>query len=278
MRNCGFVSLFRWVFISSVSISFFYLNSSAWACGAKKAQFETVALQQRLLEPGFAAVGLPGGSSVPMANGSVCLSPPWWIIRSELLNSIGKSPGVTVGAPEAVSSFGRRDVRDFSEAELQGVQSSLFSIEVHASTMERARALAFVLKPLYQAGQSSVSVWVSGPENPTLPVSAPFPVSGIDLPSFVQQQFTYALDGNPYFVAFTPKQRVPMLPAFFMIFSREEIQFYADNLCDAYRNVNLVAENVFADVLNLTYFSGSLQVGVSTVEKGISTHPSHFLN
>ena len=251
-------------------ISFFYVNSNSWACGAKRSQVEVVSLQQRLIDPGFSANLHSGAIAVPLGGQKICLSPPWWMIRSELVNSIGATPGVTVGAPEVISAYGRKNVTDFSESELAQIQSSLFSIEVHASTIERARALALVLKPLYQAGTTSVSVWVSGPDNPGVAVPAAFPISGVDLTSFVQDQLVIALNGNPYFLAFTQRRHQPLMPAFFMIFSREEIQFYADNIGDAYRNMNYVAADVFSEVLNLVYFNGIVQVGVSTAEK--NTH------
>ncbi len=195
------------------------------------------------------------------------LSPIWWIIQSELVHSIGQAPGVSVGDPEVLLPQGRVRLKDLAPTMMDRYKNLPLSIEVHTSTRERASALAFVLKPVFEVGNVVLNVWVSGPDHLGIPILPTPALPRVDLVTFVQQNLQFALQDNPFFLGFTPKMNSHPSPNFFILFNREEIQFFADNLKDAYRNINAVAEDVFADVLNLQYFNGLVRVGVSTIER-----------
>ncbi len=260
------------------SFNSFLLGPKLWACGSKRVLAEDPTIQEKLLNQSedFSLVEnpmkknrLPKRKSLLSRYFKDHLSPPWWVIQNELINSIGQAPGVIVGEPAVNLPQGRVRIKDLSPGALNAIKSPLISIEVQASSPSRAYALAFVLKPQYQVGGTLISVWVSDPDNPGLPIPSAPPAPQIDLVSFVMQNLQLALDGNPYFLGFTPKIHSPLSPNFFMVFNREEVQFFADNIGDAYRNINSVAEDVFGDVLNLQYFGGIVQVGVSTIERGV---------
>ncbi len=260
------------------SVDAFLLGPKLWACGSKPLLAEDPAIQEKLLHQSedFSLLGNPIEKNRLSKRKSLLsryykdhLSPPWWVIQSELINSIGQAPGVIVGEPAVNLPQGRVQIKDLPPGALDRIKNPLISIEVQANSAPRAYALAFVLKPQYQVGGTPIRVWVSDPANPGLPIPSAPPAPQIDLVSFVMQNLQLALDGNPYFLGFTPKIHSPLSPSFFMVFNREEVQFFADNIGDAYRNINAVAEDVFGDVLNLQYFGGIVQVGVSTIERGV---------
>lgn len=248
-------------------------EAKALACGSQRMQVEEPGLQERLIQSHEDAK-LPKKRPIYSRYPGSRLNPPWWIIRSELVYSIGAAPGVVIGEPEVTLSQGRVRVSDLQPGVLDGLKNSEISIGVYADTLLRAQALAFVLKSTVESKSATVKVWVNDPAHPGSPLTPPAPVPSIDLVSYVQQNIEQALTGNPYFVGFSERMNSPLMPKFFVMFSREEIQFFADNIGDAYRNINAVAEDIFFDVMNMQYFDGVVRVGVSTVLKEDQVRPS----
>ena len=125
--------------------------------------------------------------------------------------------------------------------------------------------LAAILKPSYDMGNIKVYVQVldrSGkPIEPSLPV-------GTDPVDAVLQAIKGGLAGNEYFVdAINIIGTLPPIPLsqcqVAAIFTKSVIQFFNDDISDYYSNLNAIAENIFADVLNSEY-PGEVKITFTT--------------
>ncbi|VVB71825.1 Uncharacterised protein [uncultured archaeon] len=125
--------------------------------------------------------------------------------------------------------------------------------------------LAAILKTSYDMGNIKVHVQVldrSGkPIKPSLPV-------GTDPVNAVLQAIKGGLAGNEYFVdainivgTSPPNPRSQWQIA--VIFKKSVIQFFNDDISDYYSNLNAVAEDIFADVMNSEY-PGEVKITFTT--------------
>lgn len=154
------------------------------------------------------------------------LSPPWITYFNELRNSIGADPTVTVGP--LIPTDGN------------------FIILVQTADVEKAIALATLLKPTVQFGNVNVTIVVSGGGivNPI-----PCPLDAFE----IAHLFQVALENNLYFERVVVQ---PQLPGgenvIFPVFAAEVIQFFNDDISNLCQTFTEVAAKVFRDVMNDT--------------------------
>jgi hypothetical protein len=170
---------------------------------------------------------------------SFALSPPWFIFQSKMK--------ATVGADQCVS------VDDLKEDEQD---PGSFDLVVHSTCgYRKTQALSTLISRTHTFGNISVKVIVLNSEN-HLVEPKEFPTD----PEIAEALVKRALRGNPYFVCTAPGNAIFK---FFIVFEPRVIQFFADNLSDAYRNMNLVAADAFYDALGLDMIR-NIRMGTST--------------
>lgn len=156
------------------------------------------------------------------------LSPPWITYFNELRNSIGADPTVTVGP--LIPTDGN------------------FIILVQTADVEKAIALATLLKPTVQFGNVSVTIVVSvsgdGIVNPI-----PCPLDAFE----IAHLFQVALENNLYFERVVVQPRLPGGEnVIFPVFAAKVIQFFNDDISNLCQTFTEVAAKVFRDVMNDT--------------------------
>ena len=153
------------------------------------------------------------------------LSPPWVTFHDELVNTIGKTPGVVVSP-------------------LAEINSGHYLIIVATQNAQRGLSLATVLDGGTQFGGTYVQVNVAnfkGQLYPILPVTSATEAAAIE---------RMALGGNPLFKTVVTQSVAPgPVGTIFPVFTKSVVQFPDDNLADAYQNFNGVTATVFRDVL-----------------------------
>jgi hypothetical protein len=164
------------------------------------------------------------------------LSPPWYTFRNELAATVGQTPGVFV-------------------TPLVQIDDSHYIVAVATPNAERGVSLATVLAGDHNFGGVDVQVIATnyaGVRYNSLPVTSTIQLAALE---------RLALGGNPLlsYVVTPPAQPFVVFP----VFTRSVVQFYDDNLADAYGNFNGVAADVFADVLSPSF--GVIQVRTTTV-------------
>lgn len=156
------------------------------------------------------------------------LSPPWITYFNEVKNSIGADPTVTVGP--LIPTDGN------------------FIILVQTRSVEKAIALATLLKPTVQFGNVNVTIVVSIRGNDIVnPI--PCPLDAFE----IAHLFQVALESNFYF------EQVVVQPQFpgganvvFPVFRAKVIQFFNDDISNLCQTFTEVAAKVFRDVMNDT--------------------------
>jgi hypothetical protein len=179
---------------------------------------------------------------VPSAMSQIpTLSPPWYRLYNEILYSVGRDPGVTV------------DPLDTS--------TNPYVITLHVKSPQQASALASIMIPTHTYGNVVVNVLVRDSQgNMASPAS-------VNSTSDVTNAYVNALATNPLLVAIFPPVATPFGQSLPVIFGREVVQFFDDDLSEAYSNFNGVAATVFADVLQ-TSFGNTFQVVFGTQPRG----------
>lgn len=177
------------------------------------------------------------------------LSPPWYILASETQKTLGADPCVRVD--DLDSAIGH---------------PGDFDLNIHAiCSDQKANALATALPASRDFGGVTVFIRVFDPNGHQEPKG----ILPID-PAEAAEVYQRALDGNPLFVQIDPGNAIV---DFFLEFQPRVVQFYADNLADAYHNLNLVAADAFDKVLDLQAIT-TPHVGVSTLQECDDVHKS----
>lgn len=157
--------------------------------------------------------------------GSQHLTPPWYLLQTELAASLQADPCVTVNA-------------------LQGEGLNMF-VDVHVCEQKKAEALAAFISKNHQFNEQlavRVSVLYDG-----------IAVEG-QLPDALEEQVTLlntALNGNTFFVyartGLSPTSKVSA----FAVFKPLVIQYFSDDISDWYLNTNVVAATLFSKLFDL---------------------------
>ncbi len=157
---------------------------------------------------------------------AVAMSPPQYILQSQLEHSIGASPCVTV-----------KEVRE---------EDSLSIIDVVGCDEAVCAGLAYVLKREYNFGGIKVQVRVLDKNGNLVEAQETL---GDDPMSEMKKLFQDALKDNPYFSKVIDSEQDFFMPAMWLEFKAEIIQFFTDNIGDFYGNGNFVATDVFREVM-----------------------------
>lgn len=170
------------------------------------------------------------------------LTPPWYILYSKIVNTIGASSAVHVQPMRQEGSNYFIDI-----IALEGNDYSL----------------AAILKPSYEMG--NINVFVNVLDRSGKPIKPSLPV-GTDPVNAVIMAVKDGLKGNPYFVdaistGLTPP--ISLIGQVVAIFKKAVIQFFDDDVSDFYNNMNAVAEDIFADVMNSEY-AGEIKLSFTT--------------
>lgn len=162
------------------------------------------------------------------------LSPPWYLLQARFKATLEGDPFVKVNNLQPIPG---------------GYE---LAIEVYGG-QKKAKALSTFLSKSHHFGGVVVQVEVFNSRNQLVPPDA--------IPAEIDGQaklIRKALNDNQYFVQIDPGNGVYR---FFIEFSNRVIQYYGDNLGDAYKNINQVAAEAFAQVLDLP---AELHIGTST--------------
>jgi len=151
---------------------------------------------------------------------SLQLSPPWYTFFNFVKHSIGKDPGVKV-----------LDMKELS--------GSNFLIPIEVGNRDKAAALATILVPGQNFGDTNVSIEI---------LHCGKTVKPMDQPQDVCCLIKKALDTNYYFDGVEMREVFDFIIVF-PVFKKAVIQFFNDDLSDLYNNFNGVAADVFAEVL-----------------------------
>lgn len=182
----------------------------------------------------FASASIVLGATV-YSPAAMALSPPWYILQNQMKATIGQDAGVTVD-----------DLKDAPGG---------YDLDVEVSDGRQAKALSTLLTRTHDFGGTEVHVIVlDSYGNPIAPGTVPTD------PDKATRFFQTALSGNCFFVQVDPGNAIYAL---FLEFPQATIQFPADNLADAYGNLNLVAADAFKEILNLEDISG-IGIGAAT--------------
>ena len=161
----------------------------------------------------------------PPASGGATLSPPWFTFRNELANTVGRTPQVVV-SPLVQTPDGN------------------YVVTVTTANATRGVALATTVAGGQDFGNVHVNVVVNSPTGliyNAVPVSSSSQLATLD---------RTALGGNPLFVTVVTHALLPGgADTVFPVFTKSVVQFFNDNLADAYRNFNAVTASAFGDVL-----------------------------
>jgi hypothetical protein len=176
----------------------------------------------------------------------VKLSPPWYLLQNRVMATIGKDQCVEVDRLELISS-----------------EPAIYELDIHQHCEDsKARALATLMTQDYGFGGVTVYVRVFDREGDLVPAS-PMPVN----PKEAAEVVKLALGTNYYFVQidFT-NDPFKLLPAFYIEFKAEIVQYFADDISDYYSNRNEVVAKAFFEVLQLHRIQG-IRIGTTTSRK-----------
>ena len=141
------------------------------------------------------------------------------------------------------------------EVKCPDMEANPFVINIDTINSTKCEALKKVLKTHYEFGNITVDIFVrviddgSETEEPTI------------------EDFAEAFAGNPVFVT-TATIENPMGQEFdHVIFAKEVIQFYNDDISDIYGNFNGTVEQVACDILNRGDVNFSTSNGSEDVEE-----------
>ena len=174
------------------------------------------------------------------SHNAFAISPPWNILQSEMK--------ATVGADDCVDIDNLKPVPHG------------YNLDVEVCNTERAKALATLIDPTRDFGGVIVHIRVFAPHHHQV-TPGTLPTHPEELEELIQT----ALCGNRYFVKVAPGNAIVTV---FAEFTPSVIQFFADNLADAYNNLNLVAEDAFNNAMGLSEIShGKIGVTTSPIDK-----------
>jgi hypothetical protein len=173
-----------------------------------------------------------------LPSSAFALSPPWEILQAQFKATLEADPCVTVDPLKSSSAME-------------------YELVVHESCNNepKAQALADLLTKTYDFGGVHVAVQVSSSKCQTL-----IPRSISPNPIAAANTVNTALTGNRYYLQITPGNPVYV---FFAEFTRCTVQYYADDLADAYGNITQVAAAAFLEVLGLQTLT-HIRIGTTT--------------
>lgn len=173
------------------------------------------------------------------ASECLALSPPWWLLQAETAATIGRDKGVHVeGLVEEPINSGHY----------------ILNIKVTADASDhekKTKALSTLLSRTHHFGNVTVLEQVLNSKNKVVPPGT-FPTQ----PEEAQALISEALFDNPYYLGIAPGLTV----SFFLVFAPYVVQYFGDNLTDAFKNFNKVAADAFAEILMLP-----VGLGTSTI-------------
>lgn len=169
---------------------------------------------------------------------ALALDPPEVLVYKHLLNSVGKTPEVSISEPMGVGTH--------------------FIINVTVKNSARRSAMATVLAP--NNGGSYVLVKVVDSQGN---VQKPVAVKGTipEKLAKIKALFQTAFKSNPLYVM-TKTVYIAGIYGVFPIFKAKLVQFECDNMADYYGNENYVAADLFRQVLNPDI--GKIYISLST--------------
>lgn len=167
---------------------------------------------------------LIGSALMLFAQQSLALSPPWYLFRNQVNATLGKDKCVQVD-------------------ELQEVNDARYVLNIHVCRKAKAKSLAVFMDRTEQFGNIAVDIRILDSHGKEVP-SKGLPSDATE----IRETLTRALKGNCYFVGTLDGN---FTNAFFLEFTKSVVQYYGDNLADAYGNINEVAATAFQSVLKL---------------------------
>jgi hypothetical protein len=168
---------------------------------------------------------------------SVKLLPPWHTLHALVKATVGRDESVEVAALD---------------------ESSMpYVITLKLSGQKaKAQALSNILKTHFDIGNITVVTKVFSDEEEMQPVS---PTKVEDVPIIIET----ALKDNPLYSRVETSSFSSIHRAY-LIFAKEVVQFYNDDLSDRYKNYNAVAADAFSEILQ--NFLGKATLYPSTAE------------
>jgi hypothetical protein len=170
------------------------------------------------------------------ASNALALSPPWFLFAAEAKATLGFDACVTVD-------------------DLTGSGNS-FQLKIHVCDDTRADALVSLLGGSRSFGAVTVSIQIFNAEG-TQVTDAALPTN----PDQLAHLIVVGLSGNCYFLDVISGNPVHSR---FVLFTKSVVQFQADNLADAFGNINRVAADAFDDIFGFSHSQQFLGFGVAT--------------
>lgn len=168
------------------------------------------------------------------------LSPPWFTFRDELAGTVGRSPGVFVSP-------------------LVQIDGGHYVVGVATQNFAQGVSLATILNRSVDFGGVTVTVRVTnyaGDDYGDLNLTTSAQVSQVE---------QIALGSSPLFSSVVVHPLFPgQADVVYPVFTRSVVQFFNDNLADAFQNFNAVTADAFRDVLKGSV--GGITVDPSTAK------------
>jgi hypothetical protein len=177
------------------------------------------------------------------SHAAFALSPPWVIEQNRARATLGADACVTVH-------------------DLHPTGPSSFNLDIHVCSDAQARALAAFMSRTDDFGGTTVTIRVFDPFGHIEP-QTPVPSN----PREATELITAALGSNCYFVQVDGPSLVFQVN---IELAKSVVQFPADNIGDFYGNLNEVAADSFAEILDLSAIT-SIKIGTATSETVISS-------
>ncbi len=155
------------------------------------------------------------------------LQPPWWVFQGRMKATIGADEKCVAVDPLTKVKGGVYDLK----------------IRVLCDDAEKAQGLSTLLSRAHRFARVSVNVRVYNFAGQEMKPQV-FPSDAIE----AMQLIISSLTGNQYFLRIEDGN---VFYDFFVEFKRGVVQFEADNVADAYNNLNEVAAMAFYEVLGL---------------------------
>lgn len=180
-----------------------------------------------------------------LAFGDTKLSPPQYILYNRIVSSIG--------ADETVH------IKNIYQ------KSGIYYIDLYPEDEKKARGLSEVLINQYNFGGIKVQIRVFPPNENHADITQAS--ENFDPVIATKVLFENALTGNPYFVTIkevpTNSFFPPTLGQLAIVYAKQVIQYYSDDISDYYRNSNQVAQDVFQQIMKDKYYD-TVRVSVTT--------------
>lgn len=177
---------------------------------------------------------------------NIKLSPPQWILFHKIKSALGADPTLTIS--------------DMYLDQQSSDDKEVWYIDIISPSYSKAIALAALIVPHYQFSNIEVIIRVYYKNtnhlvgSPDLPVSMPPKIAAKLL---IEKAFRE----NPLFITVFPpemlrtlasnqKEKVlPMFAGLVLVFKKEILQYWADDISDFFGNQNIPAANVFKDIM-----------------------------